>query len=581
MRLGIASRLAMVLALVGALAAGVTGYAVYHASRDLLVGAAKNHLLTATHAMKRRVVFTREVVSRDLQVLAAHPQALRMLTQPDERAQGDLQTLFRLRMLANPAYMQVRLISERNFGAEVVRLDRDVPGPVVVPDGDLQEKGHFDYVAHALRLRAGQTFMSSIVINRESGAHLGEGMPSLVMSMPVVDGVGHVQGVLAINLDVQGMFDLLAQDLPPEFQLYLANGAGDILIHPDARLTFGFDRGQRQLVQVHMPPTGVLVNRLADEVVFDLPAGRHVPEPLVAAFLRQDIQVDSDQQQLLLGLAQPLRLVLTEVERLRLLILNIVLALCAASLVVAVVLARALSRPINDVGLAARQFAQGRVVTDLPTQRNDEIGDLARSFSMMQTQIVQQLDELESSRQELSEQARHDGLTGLPNRRLFDERLTAALARRRRHGGEVALLFVDLDRFKAINDSEGHEAGDEVLKAVARRLRAHTREVDTPARLGGDEFVVLLCGDQPPGALAAFAHKLQGVISAPIECDELLLQVGCSIGISRTPVDGETADQLMSAADEAMYGVKEAGRNGVRLATPDGAVLDLDAPTVC
>jgi diguanylate cyclase len=397
---------------------------------------------------------------------------------------------------------------------------------------------------------------------------LGEGKPSLVVSMPVMGAQGQAIGVVAINLDVQGMFDQLAQDLPPEFQVYLANGAGDILIHPNASLTFGFDRGQRHLLQDLMPPTGALVGKALDEVVFDLPVGPHVREPLVAAFIRHDIQVTSDENQLLLGLAQPLRQVLAEVERLRLSIVNIVAVLSLVWLALAVVLARALSRPINDIGRAARQFAQGKVAADLPTSRNDEIGDLARSFSSMQGQITQQLEALEVSRQELSDQARHDGLTGLANRRLFGERLNAALAHRRRHGGEVALLFVDLDRFKHINDTQGHEAGDEVLKAVAQRLSDHTREVDTAARLGGDEFVVLLSGELEAAALSHFAHKLLDLLAQPIPYGDQALQVGCSIGISRTPVDGDFADGLLMAADEAMYEAKEAGRHSVRFATP-------------
>ncbi|MDO9158271.1 MAG: GGDEF domain-containing protein, partial [Burkholderiaceae bacterium] len=327
-------------------------------------------------------------------------------------------------------------------------------------------------------------------------------------------------------------------------------------------------RGQRQLVQDHMPPTRPLVERLKEEVVFDLPVGPHAREPLVAAFVRQNIQVVSDEQQLLLGLAQPLRLVLAEVEQLRLTIVHIVAVLGLVWLVVAVVLARALSRPINEIGQAARLFAQGEVAHRLPTERNDEVGDLARSFERMQSQITHQLHELERSRRELSDQARHDGLTGLANRRLFGERLQASLAHRRRHGGEVALLLLDLDRFKPINDTHGHDAGDAVLKAVSQRLRDNVREVDTAARLGGDEFVVLLSGVSNVADLAPFALKLLERVSEPIAHGNLMLQVGCSLGISRTPVDGDTPDTLLLAADAAMYEAKDSGRHSVRWATP-------------
>lgn len=568
MRLGIATRLAVVLALLGALAAGLTGFYVYEASRDLLVASAKNKLLTSNQVVLRRITLTREMVTRNLQMLSAHPASLRALQHPQTQDLDQLATLFRLMMDSNPAYFQIRLIAAHDHGIEVVRVDRDAVGLLRVDDADLQEKGHYAYVSETLKLATGQTYMSRIVINRERGAHAGEGKPALMMAMPVVDTDRGVQGVVVINLDLQGMFSLLAADLPSQFQLMLANGAGDILVHPDANLAFGFDRGQRQLVQEHMPPTLPMVRGDADSVVFEMHEGVYASNPVVAAFIGKNIEIASEDGRLLLGLTQPIADVVQEVDRLRVSIVNIVVGLSLACLVVAVVVASALSRPINAIGRAARFFAVGQVKTALPTHRQDEIGDLARSFSRMQDQISQQLEELESSRQELSDLARHDGLTGLANRRLFEERLQSALAQRRRHGGELALVFLDLDKFKDINDQQGHEAGDEVLKVVASRLRANTREVDTPARLGGDEFVVLLCPAPEPTQLAALARKLLEAVSVPIVHEQELLELGCSIGISRSPVDGLTAEELLAAADEAMYEVKQAGRNGFKFATP-------------
>lgn len=294
----------------------------------------------------------------------------------------------------------------------------------------------------------------------------------------------------------------------------------------------------------------------------------------MAAFLRQETEVVSGDGSFILGLTQPLADVLADVNNLQGAILNIVLVLSLASLLVAVVLARALSRPINAIGQAARFFAQGQVYTTLPTHRQDEIGDLARSFSRMQDLISHQLEELEVSRRELSDLARLDGLTGLANRRLFDERLASALAHYRRHGAQLALLFLDLDRFKDVNDAHGHEAGDVVLQAVAQRIKDNTREVDTPARIGGDEFVVLVTSVTDVEQVEALALKLMATLAEPISHGDLRLTVGCSIGISRTPVDGDTAEQLKTAADEAMYEVKQSGRNGYRLATPAAPVVN-------
>lgn len=574
MKLGIAARLALVLALVGALAAGLTGYYIYQASRDIMVASAKAELLVSAHAMVKRMAGTRESVSRNLRLLATHPSALASLQQPTPTALNSMATLFASMMQAQPSFIQIRLIGRREHGLEVVRVDRAQAGPVRIAEGDLQEKGHYAYVSEGLKLAAGQTYLSRLAVSHETGTHLGEGKPTVVMVMPVADPAGHSLGVVAINVDLEGTFDLLLADLPRGVRMYLANSTGDFLLHPVEAMRFGFDRGLRHLVQDQMPPTLALVQRRVNELVFDLPRGEHVDSPLVAAFLTQETEVASGDGSFILGLAQPLADVLATVNNLQGAIVNIVLGLSLASLLVAVVLARALSRPINAIGQAARFFAQGQVYTTLPTQRQDEIGDLARSFSRMQDQISRQLEELEVSRRELSDLARLDGLTGLANRRLFDERLALALARYRRHGVQLALLFLDLDRFKEVNDAHGHEAGDVVLQVVAQRIKANTREVDTPARLGGDEFVVLVSAVEGVDQLEALALKLMATLAEPIQHGDLLLTVGCSIGISRTPVDGDTPEQLKAAADEAMYEVKQAGRNGYRVATPLVSVVN-------
>lgn len=561
MKAGLAARLAVVLALVGALAAGLTGYYVYRDSKELMLQSATAELLTSTESIVRRLSSVRELTTRNLQILAQHPDALQSLQQPQGHSPRRLARLFRLLMEAHPAYDQIRLIAAREHGLEWVRLDRDQTGIVDVDGDELQEKGHFAYVSEAMKLSAGQTYVSRVAINHERGSHRSEGKPSVVMSMPVVDAAGAVWGVVVINQDLEDLFRTLKVDLPAGSSLILANGSGDILIHPDESLTFGFDRGQRQFIQEHMPPVADLVQGRSEMALFEWSQGEYAQAPVVAAFLSRGLKVTYEDSRLVLGLIQPVSNVLQDVETLRWKIVRIVVVLCLGALVVAVVLARALARPIDAVTRAARSFAGGEVGSELPLTRQDEIGELARSFHRMQEQITQQMQALEQSRLELAQLAQHDGLTGLANRRLFEERMLAALARRRRQGGEVGLLFIDLDEFKSINDRYGHETGDVVLKAVAQRLLKHTREVDTAARLGGDEFVVLVdsCGENRQ--LEALAAKLKESIRQPIEHQGLSLQLEASIGIARTPLHGDTLDQLLGAADDAMYQAKAMGRH--------------------
>lgn len=163
--------------------------------------------------------------------------------------------------------------------------------------------------------------------------------------------------------------------------------------------------------------------------------------------------------------------------------------------------------------------------------------------------------------------AKYDVLTGLPNRALFQERLQEALSQARRHNHRLGLLFIDLDRFKQINDSMGHAIGDALLKQVAVRLRSVLREGDLVARLGGDEFTVILPQVQSENTVAAIAGKLIGLFTEPLLIEHRELSSTSSVGISMFPEDGEDAATLVQHADTAMYYAKERGRSNYQFYT--------------
>ncbi|MCP5277648.1 MAG: EAL domain-containing protein [Thiobacillus sp.] len=158
--------------------------------------------------------------------------------------------------------------------------------------------------------------------------------------------------------------------------------------------------------------------------------------------------------------------------------------------------------------------------------------------------------------------AHHDALTELPNRLLFNDRLAHAIDFAHRDGRALALLFIDLDRFKNINDSLGHHIGDLLLVEAARRLRALVRTADTLARLGGDEFVVLMETGASHGAATNLAGKIVSAFKQPFQVGGVDLHIGCSIGVTLFPEDGDDAATLLKNADVAMYRAKEAGREG-------------------
>lgn len=166
------------------------------------------------------------------------------------------------------------------------------------------------------------------------------------------------------------------------------------------------------------------------------------------------------------------------------------------------------------------------------------------------------LQGLRAGEREALHQARHDGLTTLPNRSAFRERLGAVLARGHGQRPPLAVLYIDLDGFKAINDRHGHAAGDEVLCIVASRLTHALRAGDMVGRLGGDEFACLLADLQDDALLAHLVRKLHDAVAMPITLDAVRLIVRPSIGIARCPGDGHTTDALLQHADSAMYQAK-------------------------
>ena len=180
--------------------------------------------------------------------------------------------------------------------------------------------------------------------------------------------------------------------------------------------------------------------------------------------------------------------------------------------------------------------------------------------------------------QDLRDKATHDVLTGLPNRMLFNERLEHALLNAQRRQKSVAVMFIDLDNFKRINDVMGHAAGDLLLCEVARRITGAIRSVDTVARLGGDEFVVLAEDVETPEKAALIADKVMEALLQPVTLAKETLSSGASIGIALGPQDGATGEDLLQAADAALYEAKAAGRKCYRVFGASGPGVLSAAP---
>ncbi len=167
--------------------------------------------------------------------------------------------------------------------------------------------------------------------------------------------------------------------------------------------------------------------------------------------------------------------------------------------------------------------------------------------------------------EEMWQRANFDELTGLPNRALLADRMAQAIARSERSGSQLGVLFIDLDRFKPVNDEYGHQAGDELLRQVAGRIGNCLRQEDTVARIGGDEFLALLPAIRDAEAALAIADKVLASLLAPFKVEGRFVEIGASIGVAVYPAHGHGVDELIEHADSAMYAAKAAGRHTVRL----------------
>ncbi|MEW6163919.1 MAG: EAL domain-containing protein [Pseudomonadota bacterium] len=240
---------------------------------------------------------------------------------------------------------------------------------------------------------------------------------------------------------------------------------------------------------------------------------------------------------------------------------------------------------LNEIRSALREKRPGHAV--LRSYRKDgtmfwnelfisPISDTSRHDVTHFVSIVNDISDRMQYQNALEHQATHDNLTGLANRNLLNDRIAQAIGHARRAGRMVAVLLLDLDHFKHVNDAYGHTAGDVLLRETAARLRHCVREIDTVARLGGDEFVIVLTDLADTEDAEHIAAKIRDALVAPISVDQKEVFVGASIGIALYPRDGEHGEILLRNADIAMYRVKEHGRNSIHRFSPELASMALD-----
>jgi diguanylate cyclase (GGDEF)-like protein len=380
----------------------------------------------------------------------------------------------------------------------------------------------------------------------------------LPLATPVWDGTGQLVAVLVGVADLTTLFPLGAADAAPASVAASATAPA-----PDIRIVSSRDR----LVVAASDPGRMLEPLLqADQAALQ---ERAAPGFRSSTRAVGSGGIDELSASAAIGstgwyasVTMPASQALATVDRTRDFLVRLTLTRALVLLLVVGLLVAWLLRPLYRAAKLADRMTYGELpLRPLPVEHKDEVGHLTAAFNRL-------LGKLSDKQAELAAMALHDGLTGLPNRKLLVDRTVQALARAKRNRTQVALLFLDLDGFKVINDTHGHEAGDEALRQVARRLSALVRQADTLSRLGGDEFVLLASDIEHPvdGPVRALADKCIAAIACPIEWKDKAYTLEVSIGIAVSGPEDDPAS-LLAAADKAMYEAKRRGRGGYALAT--------------
>lgn len=422
-------------------------------------------------------------------------------------------------------YDQIRFIDPQ--GQERARANYNDGQPYLVPVSQLQDKRDRYYFKRSIILEPGEVFTSVFDLNIEAHQVEIPYKPMLRFATPVTDSDGEKAGVVVINY--LGKYLLAAIDRDAKLlagDLMLLNPQGYWLLHPDQGKEWGFQFPQKNKQKFPLVYPQLWSKILAqDEGQFETAAGIVTFATVYSPYMKTGSEALQTLEEKTPATMRFWKLV---------------------SFVPEATLARANQR----LQLRALYFVGGFLLCSI-------------FFCWKFAWAVARRSHY---RQEIERLAHLDKLTGLTSRALFDDRLLQSFERAKRSGDGFALLYIDLDGFKAVNDQFGHAAGDEVLQNSALRMRRVVRRADTVARIGGDEFCIIIEEVKQPENVEEVAEKLLNSLHEIFEVKGREVQIGASIGISLFPRHADQPEALLKKADEAMYAAKKSGKNVYRLA---------------
>lgn len=445
-----------------------------------------------------------------------------------------LSVIFTSLLQVNPWYTQVRYIGVANNGKEIVRVNQTNNQIYLTSEMALQTKGNRNYFNKAVDMSPGTIVFSQIDFNMENGKLAKPLVPTIRVLTPIYDESQMPFGVLVINVDIEKYIEDVFSHSNFKYDALIYNKYFDTFQYQASsnKVTFykNIAKASEQLDQ-NMPvfQNEQFLNSLL----------RNKNNISVVNTIYSDKSRRSEAFKLLLSV--PKKAIYNDsIFGLILFIGSIIVFSIISSWVVSHYV-RALIAPLTRM---ARQLNVSQKTSyELPLQLNDELGILARAFH--------------KKTEQLSKLGLYDSLTGLPNRKNLIEHLNEAIVRARRHAKYLAVIFIDLNDFKKINDTYGHDYGDELLIQFSMNLKKATREADFCARLSGDEFTIIAEDIESEEQVDAIISRYQKALNRPYDLKGVTVPINISGGLSLYPDDGTTSKDLLIVSDRAMYQSKK------------------------
>jgi len=455
-------------------------------------------------------------------------------------------------------YDQIRLLDLS--GNEFIRVNLKQGSSFVTEPQKLQNKSKRYYFKETLVLSEGEIFISPLDLNIEHGEIEQPLKPMIRLGTPLYNQQGEKRGILLLNYLAQNLLDKLSQSTRQSHGLSLLNNQGYWLMHPDNNRSWGFmynndERFQKyhQAIwsEIMLHDIGQIETEkgiITYDSIYPLIESKHVHQSIDHATINNEKS----------GIAYVWKVIsFIPNTKLQFLQYNIVIKFIFIALPLLLALI-----------IISWRSAHHRL------KREQAEHALNQSHFYLEQKVEERTKALQYEieiRKQAEEKMRHmatyDVLTGLPNRALFNDRILTVMAMNKRHQSKSAVLFIDLDGFKAVNDKYGHDVGDQLLKQVSQRMSHITRDSDTVGRYGGDEFIVLLHEINTELDAVFVAKAIIQVISEEFLLENADINIGCSIGVAIYNGEQMSAKQYIKRADEAMYEVKKQGRNNYKIAS--------------